>query len=1026
MALVVAFKGWRTVAALKARVRRALSGVIQPHAWRVRARPRRVRGHPTDFLVLEVQHNVPAVRDALLAHRHVASVTQEHTYRATTRRSSQGGRATSRRPSARQLELGGSAAEGAVRRDGMAHSFVTTALDAPRWWRGGVSGRGIRVAIMDTGLRGNQTFVRNVEDVVDFTQEHITDDRVGHSSFMAGVIASQHDCLGFAPDASLFMLRVFDSNQGSSTSSFLEAFNYALLHQVDLINLSVGGPDYRDLPFVAKVRQVAMAGITIASGAGNSGPSWGSVLNPADEGAVIGVGGLTETGTLAPWSARGISVQEHPYGAGRMTVDITTFGEFWGMSSDGSCAHQWGTSVACPVVVGVMALLLSSVGEARRAQLRNPAAMKQVITQSARRLDAPSFLEQGMGALQPEKAGRLVAAFSPHVSSLPPSLDLTDCPYMSPYCEQPLYHTARPVSLNLTILNSRCAVSRIRGRPRWIPEANGFALEVSFSTGGDIAPWVGFLGVRLVVPPAAAAWSGKVVGHIEVTLDDLPMQAASPAAPVHSRRRHAANGTEQTLSITGLLRLARALPGGAGGSAWRSSRCPGGGGSGVVRVPLAVEVVPTPPRRQRLLFDTFHSSAFPNGFFPNDDLEQQSLEMMDWHGDHLYNNYRSMHLALRRRGFFVEVLNDALTNFNATHYGAVILADPEEPFMRREMRKLNRDVNERGLNLVAIADWYNARAMLSLAYYDDAKKEKLQCSSGGANVPSLNQLLRPFGVGFASSIYHGNYQVGARTIAHNSGSAIDTFPAGGQLLTVPLKYIKPDTVTSKQATQNARTVLASPLGFVQLSAPQAGWLLAMGDSSCLDDSSPNYMWPAKFSCVSLLVETLGFLQLERPHSNVPKYVSGGKTRPLRLPILGDARLLTEPLEPHPRSLDDTQLTQEQVDALNSHSRVLGILKRCQPGNQSCHLPLVSAPLWREGTGGDNLITERSHFGALANYDLFLRRRAAVNLANDPLPLELLMPLPAGFFIVAAALSCLIYRRKRKTQRQRSSAMLVPV
>lgn len=75
---------------------------------------------------------------------------------------------------------------------------------------------------------------------------------------------------------------------------------------------------------------------------------------------------------------------QHPYGAGRMTVDITTFGEFWGMSSDGSCAHQWGTSVACPVVVGVLALLLSSVGEARRAQLRNPAAMKQAPATSAR------------------------------------------------------------------------------------------------------------------------------------------------------------------------------------------------------------------------------------------------------------------------------------------------------------------------------------------------------------------------------------------------------------------------------------------------------------------------------------------------------------------------------------------------------------------------------------------------------------------------------------------------------------------
>ena len=43
-------------------------------------------------------------------------------------------------------------------------------------------------------------------------------------------------------------------NQASTTAWFLEGFNYALRMKVDLISLSVGGPDYRDAPFVAKVR----------------------------------------------------------------------------------------------------------------------------------------------------------------------------------------------------------------------------------------------------------------------------------------------------------------------------------------------------------------------------------------------------------------------------------------------------------------------------------------------------------------------------------------------------------------------------------------------------------------------------------------------------------------------------------------------------------------------------------------------------------------------------------------------------
>ena len=68
---------------------------------------------------------------------------------------------------------------------------------------------------------------------------------------------------------------------------------------------------------IIQVRQVALAGITISSGVGNSGPSWGSVLNPADEGSVLGVGGLAEDGSLASWSSRGMSQHEMPYGAGR-------------------------------------------------------------------------------------------------------------------------------------------------------------------------------------------------------------------------------------------------------------------------------------------------------------------------------------------------------------------------------------------------------------------------------------------------------------------------------------------------------------------------------------------------------------------------------------------------------------------------------------------------------------------------------------------------------------------------------------
>lgn len=41
--------------------------------------------------------------------------------------------------------------------------------------------------------------------------------------------------------------------QVSYTSWFLDAFNYAMATEMNVVNLSIGGPDYLDRPFVEKV-----------------------------------------------------------------------------------------------------------------------------------------------------------------------------------------------------------------------------------------------------------------------------------------------------------------------------------------------------------------------------------------------------------------------------------------------------------------------------------------------------------------------------------------------------------------------------------------------------------------------------------------------------------------------------------------------------------------------------------------------------------------------------------------------------
>ena len=49
------------------------------------------------------------------------------------------------------------------------------------------------------------------------------------------------------------------SVQVSYTSWFLDAFNYAIATEMNIVNLSIGGPDYLDEPFVDKARRSILA-----------------------------------------------------------------------------------------------------------------------------------------------------------------------------------------------------------------------------------------------------------------------------------------------------------------------------------------------------------------------------------------------------------------------------------------------------------------------------------------------------------------------------------------------------------------------------------------------------------------------------------------------------------------------------------------------------------------------------------------------------------------------------------------------
>lgn len=91
---------------------------------------------------------------------------------------------------------------------------VTSALQANVLWSMGHTGKGVKVAIFDTGLAKNHPHFKRVKDRTNWTEEKSLDDGLGHGTFVAGVIAStSSDCLGFVPDADLYIFRVFTNNQ---------------------------------------------------------------------------------------------------------------------------------------------------------------------------------------------------------------------------------------------------------------------------------------------------------------------------------------------------------------------------------------------------------------------------------------------------------------------------------------------------------------------------------------------------------------------------------------------------------------------------------------------------------------------------------------------------------------------------------------------------------------------------------------------------------------------------------------------
>jgi serine protease AprX len=202
---------------------------------------------------------------------------------------------------------------------------ITAADGAQAWWNAGYTGKGVDVAVIDTGvtpvagLNGSGKVINGPDLSLESQNPSLQYlDTDGHGTFMAGLIAGNDGqpggYRGVAPDARIVSLKVGVADGGVDVSQVIAAIDWVVQHRNDnglnirVINLSYGTNStqpYQVDPLAFAVEQAWKAGIVVVAAAGNSGYEKGAsaqgLADPAYDPQIIAVGAADSNGTGVPW-----------------------------------------------------------------------------------------------------------------------------------------------------------------------------------------------------------------------------------------------------------------------------------------------------------------------------------------------------------------------------------------------------------------------------------------------------------------------------------------------------------------------------------------------------------------------------------------------------------------------------------------------------------------------------------------------------------------------------------------------------
>ena len=240
------------------------------------------------------------------------------------------------------------------------YQYMHDTVDSYAAW-GVTTGKGVTVAILDSGVMANHEDLPNVTRIEVFYKNASLglDDAIGHGTHVAGIIGAAmgngKGGAGIAPGVKLLSLRITNDKGSSTDAKLICGLQAAVKAGAQIVNISLGGPAYSAI-FQKAINEATEAGVTVVAAMGNDGTN---CLNyPAGYDNVIGVVSVDRTNNRASGSSYGTWGDVAAPGA-----------DIWSTYYNGSYWPKSGTSMASPVVAGVAALYKSVHPDATPAQI---------------------------------------------------------------------------------------------------------------------------------------------------------------------------------------------------------------------------------------------------------------------------------------------------------------------------------------------------------------------------------------------------------------------------------------------------------------------------------------------------------------------------------------------------------------------------------------------------------------------------------------------------------------------------------